>query len=329
MCSVIQATKRCFREEAYASFKNSFPFDPFVTVFQDGSMRENDPTQSEELALLIESFHDGLRQCPQLLPWLSDPSLALMDKNKPTPTMTVSADWPRQAQYLTLPHLEGEVYKDWLTQQGLHISSLTQCTSILRCQDEIPSVPPDPSKLAVDVLAPRYIHETIDAVSRDTLTIKVHIRPHTLPPPTAEEANSDWLSSVTEATSLGDCAMQVHNAVKSFFPNATCKRVFCAGHTRLWILGNQKLLLDKGNLEMIKQDFHLAQKNCLTPEAAPIVFDLMISKWSHSLHEINFAQEFEKAWKSKFSPRVCACATDALGGYGGTPNHNLGLEGDL
>ena len=29
-------------------------------------MRENDPTQSEELALLIESFHDGLRQCPQL-----------------------------------------------------------------------------------------------------------------------------------------------------------------------------------------------------------------------------------------------------------------------
>jgi hypothetical protein len=125
-------------------------------------MRESDPTQSEELALVIESFHDGLQQCPQLLPWLSDPSLALIDNNQPTPTMTVSVDWSRQAQYLTLSRLEGEVYKEWLTQQRLHISSLTQCTSILRFQDEIPPVPPDPSKLAVAVLAPHYIHETID-----------------------------------------------------------------------------------------------------------------------------------------------------------------------
>ena len=112
-------------------------------------MRESDPTQSEELTLLIESFHGSLQQCPQFLPWLSDPSLALIDNNKQTPTMTVSADWPRQAQYLTLPRLEGEVYKQWLTQQRLHISSLTQCTSILRCQDEIPTVSPDPSKLVV------------------------------------------------------------------------------------------------------------------------------------------------------------------------------------
>jgi hypothetical protein len=80
---VLQATRNCFEQSKYHSNKETFPFNPFVTVLEDGTMRENDPAMCEDLMSLTESFLDSLECCPQLLTfWMSDDDENQGDENQ-------------------------------------------------------------------------------------------------------------------------------------------------------------------------------------------------------------------------------------------------------
>ena len=151
----------------------------------------------------------------------------------------------------------------------------------------------------------------------------------TLPSPSIQEVDSDWLNTVSSVTSVGDCVMTGHNVVKNMFPNAEYDDIWCSGHVRLWINENKKTILNTHNVDIIHRDFNLVQQYCRTPEAVPLVFDLMVKKWNTVLHETHFTLLFNKSWRHRFCPRVVACITDGTHAYSGIPNQNLGLEGSL
>jgi hypothetical protein len=315
---------------------------------EDGTMRENDPAMCEDLMSLTESFLDSLECCPQLLTfWMSDDDENQGDSVQGD-SILFAGYWPAHVQHLCIDDKEAQQFRQWLAQQHLSDDARAQCQSRIKTVTENSNA----DATTVDVLhpmlpqiarttgsslstqtrqppapAPRTHHaQSVDNVFMPT--IMPAARSRALTAPSVEEAESDWLTEVALVTSLGDCAMAGHNAVKKTFPKAEYKPIYCSGHARLWITEHQKQIQNPLNIDIIHQDFNLAQKHCMTPEASPIVFDLMIKKWSSVLHEPNFALLFNKSWRTRFCPRVLACSTDGNHAYAGIPNHNLGLEGE-
>jgi hypothetical protein len=78
----------------------TFPFNPFVTVLEDGTMRENDPPMCEDLMSLTKSFRETLDYCPQLVAfWMSDDNEHQADSGQGD-CILFAGYWPAGCQHL-------------------------------------------------------------------------------------------------------------------------------------------------------------------------------------------------------------------------------------
>jgi hypothetical protein len=277
---------------------------------EDGTMRENDPAMCEDLMSLTESFRETLECCPQLLAlWMSDDDEHQADSGQGD-SILFAGYWPADAQHLCLDDQEAQQFRQWLAQQQLSNGARAQCQSRIKTVTEN-SHPDDTTVDVLHPMLPQIARTSASSLSTQTRqppppaprtlhaqsvanvfmpNVMPAARSRAFPAPSIEEAESNWLTEVALVTSLGDCAMAGHNAVKKTFPNAEYKSIYCSGHACLWITEHQKQIMNPLNIDIIHQDFNLAQKHCMTPETSPIVFDLMIKKWSSVLHEPNFAR---------------------------------------